>query len=155
MGRMEKRDIYAIGSLKSTPQSVFFGKCFNEPGLPHRFVVVHWGPKGSAKAYLSRPKFGGAYLPPPLPGALPYIHELTEPVRVIGQIDTVVAHHDRDQRSLMGDNAAWKGICETLTREFVSSAYFGSAALVLSRSTPEVAAATFALRSLEVGAQNT
>ena len=152
MGQLEKRDIYSIGTLKSTPQSVFFEKCFNELGLPHNFVIVHRGHKSRIESSLLQPNFGGAHLQPPLPGTPPLLQSLTEPARMIGQVDTVVVRHEGDQRSLVGDNATWKGIRETLIRDFVPSAYFGRTAFVLSRSASEAAAAMFALRSLDIGA---
>ncbi|MCJ1323570.1 hypothetical protein MMC10_000231 [Thelotrema lepadinum] len=151
MGHVERREIYAIGSLKSAPQSVFFEKCFNELGLPHKFVNVHRWPKDCAESYISQANFGGAYLHPPLQASQSYLQALTEPARAIGQVDTVVVRRDGDERWLVGDNASWRGIRETLTRDFVPSAYFGRAALVLSQSSSEAAAAMFALRSLEIG----
>ena len=151
MGQLEKRDIYAIGSLGNTPQSAFFEKCFNELGLPHNFVNMPKLAKGSAETYILQSSFGGAYLHPPVPGAPSYLQTLSEPTRAIGQVDTIVVRRNADQQVLVGENATWKGIRATLTRDFVPSAYFGRAAIVISRSFSEAAAAMFALRSLEIG----
>jgi 3-dehydroquinate dehydratase-1 len=51
----------------------------------------------------------------------------------------------------MGDNATWKGIRATLTRDFAPSAYKDRAAVILSSSGEDAASAIFALRSLNIG----
>ena len=51
----------------------------------------------------------------------------------------------------MCDNATWKGIRATLTRDFVPSAYAQRPALVLANSEAQAAAAIYALLSLDVG----
>ncbi|KAL2261408.1 hypothetical protein VTK26DRAFT_4226 [Humicola hyalothermophila] len=53
--------------------------------------------------------------------------------------------------SLVFDNASWKGILSTLTRDLAPSAYFGCAAVVLASSTNDAASALFALKALKVG----
>ncbi len=52
--------------------------------------------------------------------------------------------------SLIFDNALWRGILSTLTRDLAPSAYFGRAAVVLGSSSDEAASAIFALRALRV-----
>jgi len=52
--------------------------------------------------------------------------------------------------SLVLDNASWKGILSTLTRDFAPSAYFGRAAVVLASSSDDAASALFALKALKV-----
>ena len=151
MGQLEKRDIYAFGNFKSTPHSVFFEKCFNELGLPHNFVSFHRGSRSTIDKFASQPTFGGAYLQPPLASTHASLTTLSESARSIGQVDTVVARHESGRRSLVGENATWKGIRETLTRDFVPSAYFGRAAIVLAQSVSEAAASMFALKNLEIG----
>ncbi|KAK4463410.1 putative Pentafunctional AROM polypeptide [Cladorrhinum samala] len=53
--------------------------------------------------------------------------------------------------SLVLDNASWKGILSTLTRDLAPSAYFGCAAVVLASSADDAASALFALKALKVG----
>ncbi|KAK4237421.1 type I 3-dehydroquinase-domain-containing protein [Achaetomium macrosporum] len=53
--------------------------------------------------------------------------------------------------SLILDNASWKGILSTLTRDLAPSAYFGCAAVVLASSAEDAASALFALKALKVG----
>ncbi|KAK3377857.1 type I 3-dehydroquinase-domain-containing protein [Podospora didyma] len=53
--------------------------------------------------------------------------------------------------SLVFDNASWKGILSTLTRDLAPSAYFGRAAVVLASSADDAASALFALKALKVG----
>ncbi|KAK0626297.1 type I 3-dehydroquinase-domain-containing protein [Immersiella caudata] len=53
--------------------------------------------------------------------------------------------------SLVFDNASWKGILSTLTRDLAPSAYFGRAAVVLASSSDDAASALFALKALKVG----
>ncbi|KAK4211441.1 Pentafunctional AROM polypeptide [Rhypophila decipiens] len=52
--------------------------------------------------------------------------------------------------SLVFDNASWKGILSTLTRDLAPSAYFGRAAVVLASSPDDAASALFALKALKV-----
>lgn len=148
MGQLPKKNIYAIGSFRSTPQATFFEKCFNELGLPHNFASVDRGLKGSVEAFCLQPNFGGAYINPPLPASQPYIPVLSDAARTIGAIDTIVV---RDGSSFIGDNATWKGIRATLTRDFAPSAYQDRAAIILSSSGEDAASVIFALRSLNIG----
>lgn len=53
--------------------------------------------------------------------------------------------------SLVFDNASWRGILSTLTRDLAPSAYFGRAAVVLALSSDDGASALYALRALRVG----
>ncbi|KXX81960.1 Pentafunctional AROM polypeptide [Madurella mycetomatis] len=53
--------------------------------------------------------------------------------------------------TLVFDNASWKGIFSTLTRDLAPSAYFGRAAVVLASSADDAASALFALKALKVG----
>lgn len=148
MGQLPKKAIYAIGSFRSTPQATFFEKCFNELGLPHQFASVDRGPRGSVEAFCLQPNFGGAYVNPPLSANQAYIPQLSDAARTIGAIDTIVVRPDG---SFVGDNAAWKGIRSTLTRDFAPSAYKDRAAIILSSSGEDAASAIFALRSLNIG----
>lgn len=53
--------------------------------------------------------------------------------------------------TLIFDNASWRGILSTLTRDLAPSAYLGRAAVVLASSSDDAASAVFALRALRVG----
>ncbi|KUI58577.1 Pentafunctional AROM polypeptide 2 [Cytospora mali] len=53
--------------------------------------------------------------------------------------------------TLIFDNALWRGILSTLTRDLAPSAYFGRAAVVLAASSDDAASAIFALKALRVG----
>lgn len=53
--------------------------------------------------------------------------------------------------TLILDNASWRGILSTLTRDLAPSAYFGRAAVVLASNSDDAASAIFALRALRVG----
>ncbi|KUJ15940.1 aldolase [Mollisia scopiformis] len=148
MGQLPKKNIYAIGSFRSTPQATFFEKCFNELGLPHNFQSLDRGVRGSVEAFILQPNFGGAYINPPLNAATQsYIPLLSDAARTIGAVDTIVVRGD----SFVGDNATWKGIRATLTRDFAPSAYANRAAIILSSSGEDAASAIFALRSLNIG----
>ncbi|KAL2013926.1 hypothetical protein VTN00DRAFT_1451 [Thermoascus crustaceus] len=151
MGQLPKRDIYAIGSFRPTSQSMFIEKCFNELSLPHNFNTLDRGPKGSIEAVIMQPNFGGAYVNPPLSSSAPYIPAMSAAARAIGLIDTITIDSSDGQHKLVGENAAWKGIRATLTRDYVPSAYCGRAAIILSSSESDASAAIFALRSLDVG----
>jgi 3-dehydroquinate dehydratase-1 len=151
MGQMPKLDIYGIGSYRSTTQAMFFEKCFNELSLPHQFMFVERAPKGSIDSIIRRPRFGGAYINPPLAASAPYLPTLSTAARAIGQVDVVTVRSEGGRPTFVGDNATWKGIRATLSRDFVPSAYRGRAALVLASAEPDAAAAIFALKSLGIG----
>jgi len=151
MGQMPKQDMYAIGNVRHNGQAVFFEKCLNELSLPHQLLCVERTPQGSIEQFITRPTFGGAYINPPLAANAPYLPRLSNAATALGQIDTVVAYSTPAGKLLVGDNATWKGIRATLTREFVPSAYAGQAALVLASAEAQAAAAIFALTSLDIG----
>ncbi|KAL4963245.1 type I 3-dehydroquinase-domain-containing protein [Aspergillus stella-maris] len=148
MGQLPKRDLYAIGSFRATPQSMFMEKCFNELSLPHTLTSIDRGPASSLERVLTQPSFGGAALNPPISASSSRLPAISEPARAIGLVDTIVA---TSPGSLVGENATWKGIRATLTRDYVPSAYRGRAAIILAGSESEACAAIFALRSLAVG----
>ena len=151
MGSLPKRDMYAIGSFRSTPQSMFMEKCFNELSLPHSLASIDRGPKGSIESVIMHPNFGGAYVNPPVASTTSYIPDVSDAAKAIGLIDTIVVTGSNGQQTFMGENAAWKGVRATLTRDYVPSAYHGRAAIILSSSESAASAAIFALRSLDVG----
>jgi 3-dehydroquinate dehydratase-1 len=150
MGQLPKKNIYAIGSFRSTPQATFFEKCFNELGLPHQFASVDRGANGSVEMFCLQPNFGGAYINPPLPANQSYIPMVSDAARTIGAIDTIVVS-SASPNSFVGDNAIWKGIRATLTRDFAPSAYKDRAAIILSNTGENAASVIFALRSLNIG----
>ncbi|KAI0974162.1 3-dehydroquinate dehydratase [Xylaria arbuscula] len=53
--------------------------------------------------------------------------------------------------SLLFDNASWRGILSTLTRDLAPSAYFGRTAVVLASHADDAASAMYALKALRVG----
>jgi 3-dehydroquinate dehydratase-1 len=53
--------------------------------------------------------------------------------------------------SLVLDNASWRGILSTLTRDLAPSAYFGRAAVVLAASADDAASVIYALKALGIG----
>ncbi|KAL4813087.1 type I 3-dehydroquinase-domain-containing protein [Aspergillus spinulosporus] len=148
MGQLPKRDLYAIGSFRATPQSMFMEKCFNELSLPHTLTSMDRGPAGSLERVFSQPSFGGAALHPPL-SSTSHLPAISDAARAIGLVDTIVV---TSPGSLVGENATWKGIRATLTRDYVPSAYRGRAAIILAGTESEASASIFALRSLGVGA---
>ncbi|KXG52271.1 Aldolase-type TIM barrel [Penicillium griseofulvum] len=154
MGQLPKRDLYAVGSFRSTPHSMFMEKCLNELGLPHNFTSVDRGPKGSMESVLLQPQFGGAYVNPPVPSTTGFIPAVSDAARAIGLVDTIAMTPGEavpGTSRFIGENAAWKGIRATLTREYVPSAYSSRAAIILAGSEADASAAIFALRSLAVG----
>lgn len=151
MGQLPKRDMYAIGSFRSTPQSMFMEKCFNELGLPHNVICIDRGPRGSIESVIMQPSFGGAYVNPPLTSSVTYIPIKSDAARAIGLIDTITVDGSDGQHRFVGENATWKGIRATLTRDYVPSAYRGRAVIILASSESDASAAIFALRSLDVG----
>ena len=53
--------------------------------------------------------------------------------------------------SLLFDNASWRGILRTLTRDLAPSAYFGRTAVVLASHADDAASAMYALKALRAG----
>ncbi|KAL2355661.1 type I 3-dehydroquinase-domain-containing protein [Cryomyces antarcticus] len=151
MGQMPKLDKYVIGKVRSASQVMFYEKCFNELSLPHQLISVERPPRGSIEAFLRMPSFGGAYINPPLAASAAYLLSVSDAAKEIGQVDTVVVRSVGGQPTFVGENATWKGIRATLSRDFVPSAYSGRAALVLASAEADATAAIFALRSLRIG----
>ncbi|KAI9714429.1 MAG: hypothetical protein M1820_000390 [Bogoriella megaspora] len=151
MGQLPKLDVYAIGGPQTSTQATFFEKCFNELSLPHQLMHVERSTRSSIEPYLRRKTFGGAYINPPLAAAEPYLASLSDSAQNIGQVDTVVVRSEGSETTLVGENATWKGIRATLTRDFVPSAYGGRPALLLASTFADAAAAIFALKSLKIG----
>ncbi|KAL2816107.1 type I 3-dehydroquinase-domain-containing protein [Aspergillus granulosus] len=147
MGQSPKRDLYAIGSFRATPQSMFMEKCFNELSLPHTLTSLDRGPPGSLDRVITQPSFGGAALHPPIPSTA-RLPAISDAARAIGLVDTIVV---TTPGTLIGENASWKGIRATLTRDYVPSAYRNRAAIILASTESEASASIFALRSLGVG----
>ncbi|KPM44637.1 hypothetical protein AK830_g1970 [Neonectria ditissima] len=52
--------------------------------------------------------------------------------------------------TLVFDNAGWKGILSTLTRDLAPSAYFGRSAVVMASSSDDAAPVIFAMRALRI-----
>lgn len=156
MGQLPKRDLYAIGSFRATPQSMFMEKCLNELGLPHTLSSIDRGQKGSMEAILAQPLFGGASVNPPIFSSSSYMPAISDAARAIGLVDTIALNSATDKVTegaarFIGENATWKGIRATLTRDYVPSAYHGRAAIIVAGSETDASAAIFALRSLHVG----
>ncbi|KAJ5787314.1 Aldolase-type TIM barrel [Penicillium paradoxum] len=155
MGQLPKRDLYAIGSFRSTPHSMFMEKCLNELGLPHNFTSVDRGPKGYMESIILQPQFGGAYVNPPVSSTTSFIPAVSDAACAIGLVDTIAMTTPSDTAPgisrFVGENAAWKGIRATLTREYVPSAYSCRAAIILAGSEADASPAIFALRSLAIG----
>lgn len=104
---------------------------------------------------------------------------LTEAARAIGIVDTIVVqppvstphsaedsvpsspYHRQNDTSgsgclppntqLVFDNATWRGILSTLTRDLAPSAYLGRTAVVLASSSDDAASTLFALAALGIG----
>ena len=151
MGEMQKLDMYAIGNVSANGQAIFLEKCLNELSLPHQLRSLESLPPDSIVRLIDQKNFGGAYLNPPLPASTLYLPTATDAAAAIGQVDTILVRHDNHQKSLMCDNAIWKGIRSTLTRDFVPSAFAQRPALVLAAHESHAAAAIYALASLDVG----
>lgn len=151
MGNLQKLDMYAIGNVSSNSQAMFLEKCLNELSLPHQLRCMESLPPESVVRLVDQKNFGGAYLNPPLSAATRHLPDRTDAAAAIGQVDTILVRHDSQGKSLMCDNATWKGIRATLTRDFVPSAYARRPALVLASAESQAAAAIYALVSLDVG----
>ncbi|KAJ5502118.1 Aldolase-type TIM barrel [Penicillium fimorum] len=139
MGQLPRRDLYAIGSFRSTPHSMFMEKCLNELGLPHNFTSVDRGPKGSMESVLLQPHFGGAYVNPPVPSTTSFIPAISDAARAIGLVDTIAMTPGEavpGTSRFIGENAAWKAAAR---------------AIILAGSEADASAAIFALRSLAIG----
>jgi len=108
-------------------------------------------PPESIVRLIDQKDFGGAYINPPLSAATPHLPRTTDAAATIGHVDTVLMQAQSHGKSLVCDNATWKGIRATLTRDFVPSAYAHRPALVLANAETQAAAAIYALLSLEVG----
>ncbi|KAI5301399.1 hypothetical protein KEM56_001757 [Ascosphaera pollenicola] len=153
LGQLPRRDFYAIGTFRSTPETDFIEKCFNELGLSHNFTCIDRVPQYSIEKLTTSPSFGGAYVNPPLAASniASCVGSLTDSVHAIGMIDTITIDDANGVPVLTGNNALWKGIRAALTRDFVPSAYHGGGAIVVSDAECNAGTAIYALRSLGIG----
>ncbi|KAI2623818.1 3-dehydroquinate dehydratase [Xylaria nigripes] len=203
LGQLPKRNIYCIttpSSRSQIPHAHFYEKCFNELGLPHHFAVVERQTRGPlcVEAWCDQRSFGGACMSPAVSYTSLMHHNtvfsklnngtgptLTEAVRMIGMVDTIVvqsaatpssesapssvpssprrradlsvgptpynAYRFPTTSSLLLDNASWRGILRTLTRDLAPSAYFGRTAVVLASNANDAASALYALKTLRIG----
>ncbi|KAB5515221.1 pentafunctional AROM polypeptide [Coniochaeta sp. 2T2.1] len=71
--------------------------------------------------------------------------------RHTGSYSTTHSSNHPPNTSLIFDNASWRGILSTLTRDLAPSAYFGRAAVVLASSSDDAASVIYALKALRVG----
>ncbi|KAI0543906.1 3-dehydroquinate dehydratase [Xylaria curta] len=62
-----------------------------------------------------------------------------------------IAYRFPASSSLLFDNASWRGILSTLTRDLAPSAYFGRTAVVLASNADDAASTMYALKALRVG----
>lgn len=150
MGQLPKLDMYAIGNVNASGQAMFIEKCLNELSLPHQLRSVERSFSGKVDHFMNQPSFGGCLLNPGLPIGTPGLPKLTEAAASIGLVDTIYMRADSHGRSFLGENATWKGIRATLTRDFVPSAYRNRPALILASSEARASAAIFALASLGI-----
>ncbi|KAK3722654.1 hypothetical protein LTR37_002224 [Vermiconidia calcicola] len=152
MGHLHRLDVHAVGNVRTSGQAMFLEKCLNELSLPHQLRCMECLPQGTIERIVNQANFGGAYLNPPLPSSkASYLPNVTEAAATIGQVDTIVVRSTADGRSLLCDNATWKGIRATLTRDVVPSAYGQRPALILANAEPPAAAAIYALADLGIG----
>lgn len=80
------------------------------------------------------------------PGSMPSSprHRQSDSIEPMGQ-SGLPAH-----TSLVFDNAGWKGILRTLTRDLAPSAYFGRSAVVMASSSDDAAPVFFAMKALKI-----
>jgi 3-dehydroquinate dehydratase-1 len=149
MGELPKLDIYGIGYISSTSQATFFEKCFNELSLPHQFISLEREP--DVEALIKQPKFGGAYFNPPSSVRQWDDVKMSRAAEATGLVDTIFVKAEGTTRSIIGENATWKGIRATLTSEFVPTSYHGRAVLLLASSENDAASAIYALKEMKVG----
>ncbi|WPG98854.1 Hypothetical protein R9X50_00165200 [Acrodontium crateriforme] len=151
MGKVLQSDLYAVGNVHRNGQATFFGRCVNELSLPYQIRSLERSNDSSMEYLMAQENFGGAYINPPLPINSSWHLEASAAAVSIGQIDTVIASMTSAGRTLLGDNATWKGIRATLRTECVPSSYNGRDALLLAHSELHAAATIYALEDLGIG----
>nr|OQO16811.1 hypothetical protein B0A51_16539 [Rachicladosporium sp. CCFEE 5018] len=153
MSQLPSLELLVMGDVRTTGLATFFEKCLNELSLPHQIVSAGRSSADAISRMISKANFGGAVMCPPLPAMeLRESMGMSEAATAIGHVDTIVARSSKGAAATCtADNATWKGIRATLTRDFVPSAYGGRPAILLASEESYAAAAIFALRSLNVG----
>ncbi|OQN96874.1 hypothetical protein B0A48_17428 [Cryoendolithus antarcticus] len=152
MSQLPSLELLVMGDVRTTGLATFFEKCLNELSLPHQIVSAGRSSADAISRMISKANFGGAVMCPPLPAVeLRESMSMSEAATAIGHVDTIVARSSKGAAATCtADNATWKGIRATLTRDFVPSAYGGRPAILLASEESYAAAAIFALRSLNV-----
>ncbi|KAI5290951.1 hypothetical protein KEM52_000306 [Ascosphaera acerosa] len=153
LGQMPRREFFAIGSMRASPEVDFIQKCFNELGLPHEFTCTNALPAAEWRRLAASPSLGGVYANPPISVTSPAmcLGAMTDAAKAAGAVDTVtVAQSAAGGLLLRGHNALWKGIHATLTRDFVAPAYQGRSAIVIAENGLSAGAAIYTLHQLGI-----
>lgn len=150
--------------LESLFNQRFFGGAYLDPGLSHssltrhnRFLTTINNGEGPVLTEAARvigivdtilvkpaPASGAGSRPPSLPSS---------PHNKVGEVQTLAPPPLTGQGqspTLVFDNASWKGILRTLTRDLAPSAYAGRSAVVVASSSDDAAPVFFAMKALKV-----
>lgn len=155
-----------IASMEAWCNQRQFGGAYLDPGLPHQALLKNspffaslnrgYGPVLTEAARVigifdtiivrsgsSSPSSSSAPMTPAMTPAnpSPRRNDATGPNQYFG-LDP--------SSTLILDNASWKGIMRTLTRDLAPSAYAGRSAVVLASTSDDAAAVFFALKALKI-----
>ncbi|RSM03674.1 hypothetical protein CEP52_007229 [Fusarium oligoseptatum] len=149
------------GSMEAWCNQKHFGGAYLNPGLPHHTLVKNSpffaalnGGNGPILTEAARAigvvdtivVQSGSSSRSSSPGSMPS----SPRQRQTDSLDSSSQSGLAPTASLVFDNAGWKGILSTLTRDLAPSAYFGRSAVVMASSSDDAAPVFFAMRALRI-----
>ncbi|PQE23146.1 Pentafunctional AROM polypeptide protein [Rutstroemia sp. NJR-2017a BVV2] len=150
IGEIQPKSFYLFGTPISQSRSpALHNTLFKQTGLPHEYFRLETDQVSELQAVIRAPNFGGASVTIPLKlEILPLLDSVTDAVKVIGAVNTIIPTSDNPPR-LIGENTDWLG----MTHSLMSASYTSS---VLESPSPGLVigaggtarAAIYALHSL-------
>ncbi|KAF4979826.1 hypothetical protein FZEAL_4042 [Fusarium zealandicum] len=156
-----ERHVNNPGSMEAWCNQKHFGGAYLNPGLPHHTLTKHSpffaalnGGNGPILTEAARVigvvdtivVQSGSWSRSSSPGSIPSSPRQRQSDSLESNSQSGLA----STTSLIFDNAGWKGILSTLTRDLAPSAYFGRSAVVMASSSDDAAPVFFAMKALRI-----
>ncbi|KAK1765577.1 Pentafunctional AroM protein [Phialemonium atrogriseum] len=114
IGELEPLSFYLFGKpIGSSRSPALHNTLFRDTGLPHNYSLFETDRAEEVSDLIRSSHFGGASVTIPLKlDVMPLLDEVTEAVRVIGAVNTIIPIQAAggEQRRLLGDNTDWMGM---------------------------------------------
>jgi pentafunctional AROM polypeptide len=124
IGEITPKQFFLFGSpIQASRSPALHNALFKAAGLPHAYGRIQTTDVNDLKQAIEFVDFGGCSVTIPLKlDIMKYCDELSEDVKVIGAVNTIVVNHETGKRKLIGHNTDWRG----MVRSFAGVNIFGS-----------------------------